>query len=105
MKFVLNNKEYNSKPFDFEIMCELEERGFEPEDIGVRKNMTFMREYFAMCSGLSKDEASKEINEQVVNNGSIGELADVVMKEMDESDFIKAILGVDKTEAPKSQKK
>lgn len=104
MKFVLNNKEYESKPFDFEMMCELEERGFESENIGVRQNMLFMREVFAIWSGLSRKEAMTEINEQIVNNKEIGQFSEVLNKEMDESGFIKAILGMEET-PQKSQKK
>lgn len=104
MKFVLNDKEYESKPFDFEMMCELEERGFESENIGVKQNMLFMREVFAIWSGLSRKEAMKEINEQIVNKKTIGEFSEVLNKEMDNSDFINAILGEEET-SQKSQKK
>lgn len=104
MKFVLNDKEYESRPFDFEMMCELEERGFESENIGVKQNMLFMREVFAIWSGLSRKEAMKEINEQIVNKKTIGEFSEVLNKEMDNSDFINAILGEEET-SQKSQKK
>jgi len=104
MKFALNDKEYESRPFDFEMMCELEERGFESENIGVKQNMLFMREVFAIWSGLSRKEAMKEINEQIVNKKTIGEFSEVLNKEMDNSDFINAILGEEET-SHKSQKK
>lgn len=92
MLFTINKKQYNSAPFEFETMCQLEERGIEAEDIGNKKMLSTIRAYFAICSGLPDVLASKEINQHIINGGDLNEIREVIDKEMDKSDFIRAIL-------------
>ena len=103
MKFVVNDKEYESIPFDFELTCMFEERGFTMADLLINKNVLLLREYFCICSGLSKKEAMKEINEQIIKTGDMTSLADVMNAEMDKSDFIKAILAKMEEEETKTE--
>lgn len=105
MQFTINKKQYNSIPFDFETMCQLEERGIEIEDIGTRKTLSTIRAYFSMCSGFPNVLASKEINQHIVSGGNLTELMEVIDKEMEKSDFVNAVLRGAETpqETPQTQ--
>lgn len=92
MTFTINNKQYNSVPFEFETMCQFEERGIEAEEIGNKKTFSVIKAYFSMCSGLPDVIAGQEINSHVINGGDFVEIREVMEKEMDKSDFINAIL-------------
>lgn len=92
MEFIVNKKKYNSVPFEFETMCQLEERGIEAEELGNKKTLTTLRAYFALCSGLPDEVASAEINKHIVSGGNLSELMNVMNKEMNNSDFIQAVL-------------
>lgn len=106
MKFVLNDKEYESKEFDFELQCAFEERGYTMDDLLVNRKTLMLREYFCMCSGLSRDEAMKEINEQVIKYGELDDFSNAMNEEMERSDFIKAILKkMEETEVSQTPKK
>lgn len=90
MKFTVNGKEYNAAPFDFNAVCDLEDAGFSMDEFGA-KQMKAMRAYFALSSGLSVQEAGREMNTHVVNGGTLGSLAEAMGKELDKSDFFRAL--------------
>lgn len=92
MKFTINKKTYDSLPFDFEMMCQIEERGIETEELGNKKKFVTAKAYFAICSGLPDIVASNEINAHVIAGGNLAELMNAMNKEMDDSAFIKALL-------------
>lgn len=92
MEFIVNKKKYNSIPFEFETMCQLEERGIEAQDLGNKKTLTTLRTYFSLCSGLPDEVASAEINRHIVGGGNLAELTAVMNKEMNDSAFIQAVL-------------
>lgn len=84
--FKINGKEYKSKTFDFNLMCDLEDAGLSMEDIAA-KPMSMIRKYFAMCAGKSVDYAGKQIQEHIVNGGTLDDFVTVMQEEIKNSDF------------------
>ena len=103
--FVINEKTYVAKPFNFGLICDLEDLGVSLEDID-KIPFKFMRTYFYLCGKFSSiEQASEEINAHVVNGGSLDVVFDVITKEMEDSDFFRAISKTEEKKAPTSQSK
>lgn len=90
-KFTVNNKEYNAVPFDFNLICEFEDRGLSMTDIDSKPNLV-AREYFAICARLSTNAAGKELEEHYLNGGDISEISAALVNEMSKSDFFRKML-------------
>lgn len=88
--FKVNGTEYNAKPFDFNLVCDLEDMGVSLDDMGTKK-MSAIRGYFALCAGEDKEFAGKEINEHFINGGEIDGIVGAMSKEMEASDFFRAL--------------
>lgn len=95
--FTINGKEYKAKPFDFNTVCDLEDMGISLEEMG-SKRLSSTRAYFVLCSGLSKEKAGKEIEQQYIKYGELNEINEALNKEMDASDFFQALIERAKTE-------
>lgn len=107
--FTINGKEYKAQPFDFNMVCELEDMGIALEEIG-SKRLSSIRAYFKMCSGLSIKKAGIEIEQQYIKYGELDEISEVMNKEMDASDFFRALIerakaetATDETEESKAE--
>lgn len=90
-KFTVNNKEYNAVPFDFNLICEFEDRGLSMTDIDSKPNLV-AREYFAICANLSTMAAGKELEHHYLNGGNLAEITAVLATEMGKSDFFRKML-------------
>lgn len=88
--FKINGTEYNAKPFDFNLVCDLEDMSVPLDDMGAKK-MSAIRGYFALCAGGDKESAGKEINRHFINGGKIDGIIDAMSKEMEASDFFRAL--------------
>ena len=99
MKFVVNGKEYNSVPMDFNTVCTLEDMGIGLNDYG-RKGTNLMRAYFSICANLSVTEAGKEIEQHVISGGTLDEFQKVFENEAENSDFFQALNKKQDEEAP-----
>ena len=88
--FTLNGKEYKTKAFDFNLICDLEDQGVHLEQAG-KKPLSMMRAYFGLCAGLDRDQAGKEIASHMEKGGTMDELGEVMGKEIEESDFFRSI--------------
>lgn len=95
--FVINGKEYKARPFDFNLMGDLEEMGVSAMDMGT-KPMASVRAYFAICTGRGKVYAGQELEQHVIKGGDFQELMSVMGEEMDKSDFFQALLKTAETE-------
>lgn len=95
--FIVNGTEYKAKPFDFNLVCDLEDMGISLEEIG-KKRMSAVRAYFAICAGKGKDFAGKELNAHYVNGGKFDNIAEAFNKEMESSDFFQALTKTTETE-------
>lgn len=102
--FTVNNVTYTAKPFDFNMMCELEDRGVNLED-AQDKPMSLVRAYFAISANLPKDKAGIEMQNHIVNGGDFSDVMEAMSAEMEESDFFRSLNKTTKEEAPKTQRK
>lgn len=106
--FKVNGTEYTAKPFDFNLVCDLEDMGISLEEAG-RKPMSMVRAYFGMCMGKGKDVAGKELERHIVNGGKLDDIMAAMSDEMEKSDFFRNLSKTAETEtatdeAAKSEK-
>lgn len=88
--FKINGIEYKAKPFDFNLVCDLEDMGITLNNMSGR-NTSLIRAYFSLCSGLGKEEAGKEIERQFVKYGDLNDISEALNKEMESSDFFRSL--------------
>lgn len=88
----INGKEYEEKEFDFAALAKLEECGCSFEDLKeVEKPMALVIGLVAWILDCKKPKAIKEINEHIMNGGSLVELYNILDSAKD-SDFLKALM-------------
>lgn len=95
--FVINGKTYNAKPFDFNMICDMEDMNVNLEEFE-RKPMSVIRAYFGLCLENRADEAGRELNQHIISGGNFNELTEIVKKEMTESDFFRHLSKTEETE-------
>ena len=89
-RFTVNKKEYNARPFDFNLICDLEDLGVSVTEIA-KKPIATVRAYFALCVNGGKEVAGKELEAHLKNGGSLEDIMSVMSVEMDESDFFRSL--------------
>lgn len=87
--FTVNNKRYVAKPFDFNMLCDLEDMGVTIEQ-AKDKPMSMVRAYFAICTEKGKEYAGNEIQAHMIAGGTLDAVVDAMGEEMNNSDFFKA---------------
>jgi len=102
--FIINGRRYDAKPFDFNMICDLEDNGVNLSEIR-EKPMSMARAYFSLCYSGSKEDAGKEIQAHVIAGGNFNELYEVMGAEMNESDFFQALNKKEEQTPQKSEKK
>lgn len=100
--FVINGKEYKAKPFDFNLVCDLEDMGVPIHEMG-RKRMSVTRAYFALCAGMSNEAAGKELEAHAIAGGTFEDINIALNDEMDKSDFFRTITKTEKEEVGTNQ--
>lgn len=103
--FSVNGKKYNAKPFDFNMICDLEDMGITISD-SAKKPMSLVRAYFGICADRGKEYAGKEMEAHIINGGNFDDVVDAMSEEMDESDFFRKLKEKEVpeiTESPKQQ--
>lgn len=95
--FTINGTEYKAKPFDFNLVCDLEDMGISLEEMG-NKRMSMVRAYFAICAGKGSEFAGKELNSHFVNGGKFDNIVEAMNKEMEISDFFQTLIKGAETE-------
>ena len=88
--FEINGKRYTAPKFNYNAICALEEAGVPVQDMK-KKPAATARAYFALCFDGDKDQAGAEIEAHMVNGGGLDGLMTAMAKEIDESDFFRAI--------------
>lgn len=89
--FTINDNTYTARAFDFNLICDMEEVGF---DVQRRSGsaLAMLRAYLAVCSDTYDTAwAGSEINAHVVNGGEIGEQLTIMYEKLNESDFFRAL--------------
>lgn len=100
-KITINGKNYNAKPFSFNLICDLEDLGIAMSALG-RKPMITLRAYVALCMGVDLEDAGKEIEKHLANGGTFEEAIEVMSKEMEESDFFRTLMQTTEEEVAES---
>lgn len=88
--FKVNGVEYKAKPFDFNLVCDLEDMGITMSNMAGRST-SLIRAYFGLCSGLGKEEAGKEVEQQFIKHGDLNDISEALNKEMESSDFFRSL--------------
>lgn len=86
--FTVNGTEYKAKPFDFNLVCDLEDMGISLEEAG-RKPMSMVRAYFGMCMRKGKGAAGKELEAHIIGGGKFDDIMTAMSDEMEKSDFFR----------------
>lgn len=89
--FNINGKTYKAKPFTYNLVSELEEMGISMESFGGSKAISSVRAYFALCAGLTKEEAGEELEKHMISGGKLKDLTMAMNKEMEDSDFFRSL--------------
>lgn len=89
-RFSINGVTYTAKPFDFDLVCELETFGVSISTFS-KMGMSLLRAYFAICADLDKEDSAKEIQEHLIKGGNLDDISNAMAKEMDASDFFRAL--------------
>lgn len=100
--FEVNGKKYTAKEFDLNLVCDLEDFGISLEEVN-KKSMSTIRAYFALCAGLDKDDAGKEIQQHLISGGKFNGIVEVMSKAMENSDFFCALKEKSETENTESE--
>ena len=88
--FIVNGKRYNAKPFDFNLICDLEDLGISLQE-AEKKPMSMIRAYFSFCAGKGKEYAGKEMEQHIINGGSFEDVTKIMSEEMEKSDFFRSL--------------
>ena len=88
--FIINGRQYKAAAVDFNFICDLEDMGISIADFK-SKPMAIARAYFALCANTSKDVAGVELQSHMINGGKLDELYEVLGKQIEESDFFRAL--------------
>lgn len=88
--FTVNGTDYKAKPFDFNLMCDLEDMGVSFEEMG-NKKMSMVRAYFALCTEKGNEFAGNELNSHLINGGKFNDIISAMNKEMENSDFFQTL--------------
>ena len=88
--FKINGKTVTAKPFDYNLMCDLDDMGVSMADISAKPS-SFTRAYIALCMDVDKEEAGQQIQEHIIGGGTMESLVEAMNKEMADSDFFQAL--------------
>lgn len=102
--FTVNGTAYLAKPFDFDMVCELEDMGVTFERID-KMPMSLIRAYFAICADVDKEQASSIIMKHMVGGGKLDDITDAMGKEMENSDFFRALSKNEEQTSTESKRK
>lgn len=98
--FEINGKKYVTKDFDFNLVCDLADRGVDiSKSLG--NPLALVRAYVSICSGLPMETAGKEIQEHIINGGNINDIMGIISNEIDKSDFFRYLNQNQEQKTPK----
>lgn len=102
--FEVNGVTYVAKPFDFDMVCELEDMGVTFERID-KMPMSLIRAYFAICANTDKEQASALIQNHMIHGGKLDDVTNAMSKEMENSDFFRALSQTEEQTSTESKAK
>lgn len=89
-EITINGHIYPTKEITFNTVCRFEEMGIPMAEIE-EKSIMFIRAYAAMCMGKKADQAGEEIENHIINGGSMDDIAEVLKEAVEESGFFQAL--------------
>lgn len=101
--FKVNGKLYTAKPFDFNMVCDFEEMGIAMKSLST-KPMSAVRVYLAICGNVGVAEAGKEMENHIINGGSLDDVIKAMTEEMNDSDFFRHLAENAEKETPSGAK-
>lgn len=102
--FTVNGVVYTAKPFDFDMVCELEDMGVSFDRID-KMPMSLIRAYFAVCANTDKEQAAQLIQNHMIKGGKLDDVTDAMGKEMENSDFFRALQPKEEKTSTESKRK
>lgn len=87
---IINGKEYKSKEFDFNMVCDLAAHGVNIYSIDPLPMNVALRAYFAVCAGISLEAAGNILGAHLMNGGDLTELTDAFNDKLENSGFFKS---------------
>ena len=99
--FEINGKTYESIPFSFNTVCDLEDMGFDLDNLFDRP-VSAVRAYFGLIIG-NKHEAGKEIEEHIIAGGDVSNIMTVMQEEIANSGFFGAMAKAAEKQSKKPQ--
>ena len=103
-RFTVNGVTYTAKPFDFDMVCELEDMGVTFERID-KMPMSLIRAYFAICANTDKAQASELIQKHMVMGGKLDDVTEAMSREMENSDFFRALQSGEEKNSTENKRK
>ena len=102
--FEINGITYKAAEFDFNLTCEIEEKGMSLADIR-KKPMSFLRTYVALSGDMDVDIAGKEIEAHIMNGGTLDSVMDVMLEQLENSGFFRKLFGEEPATEETTRKK
>lgn len=102
-RFTINGVVYNAPKFDFNTVCDFEEAGISLTEAR-QKPTSMIRAYFALLFDNDKNAAGQELEKHMIAGGTFEELTNAMIKEMNESDFFRALTKRTETETQSAKK-
>ena len=103
-RFTVNGVTYTAKPFDFDMVCELEDMGVSFERID-KMPMSLIRAYFAICANTDREQAAALLQNHIVKGGQLNDITEAMAKEMENSDFFRAFQSDEDKNVTESKRK
>lgn len=100
--FTICGKTITAKPFNVNMVCDLEELGVHMEDYGKNK-LSLIRAYLAICENTSIEDAGKMIEKSLINGEDISNIVESIDKELEKSDFFQAMFKTQEEATTESQ--
>ena len=100
--FTICGKIITAKPFDLNMVCDLEELGVRMDDYGKNK-LSLIRAYLAICENIGLEDAGKMIEKSLINGEDISDIAESIDKELEKSDFFQTMFKMQEETTTESQ--
>ena len=89
-RFTVKGVTYTAKPFTYGMICKLEKYDVHFDKIEKLPN-SLISAYFAICADISLEQAEELIQNHIINGGALDDITDPMAKEMNDSDFFRAL--------------
>lgn len=90
-EFTLNGKKYDAIRITFNDVCDLQDMGVDLTKITKLNALPTMRAIISLAFGKDRELAGQEIEQHIINGGSIEDLTEIVKDAVEDSGFFKAL--------------